>query len=80
MLLAHFCHVRFINFQTRYNLQLSFAGVFVCIGGRTVSVPEPEYSVQGYASATMSHAAAHKARYLMFQNKLAFFCSIKYLA
>ena len=45
----------------RDNLQLSFVGVFVCIGGRTVSVPEPEYSVQGYASATVSHAAAHKA-------------------
>ena len=29
-------------------------------GKRTVSVPEPEYSVQGYASATMAYAAAHK--------------------
>jgi len=35
-------------------------------------MPEPEYSIQGYASATSSHAAAHKARYLMFQNKLTF--------
>jgi len=34
--------------------------VFVWIDGRTVSVPEPEYSVQGYASATSNHAAAHK--------------------
>lgn len=25
--------------------------VFMWTGGRTVSVPEPEYSVQGYASA-----------------------------
>ncbi len=50
------------------NLQLSGVGV----DWRTVSVPEPEYSVQGYASATVSHAAAHKARYLMFQNKLTF--------
>jgi len=36
------------------------------------TVPEPEYSVKGHAPATMSHAAAHKARYLMLQNKLAF--------
>ena len=50
------------------NLQLS--GVFV--DRRTVHAPEPEYSVQGYASATVSHAAAHKARYLMLQNKLEF--------
>ncbi len=54
------------------NLQLSCVCVFVRVDGWTVSVPEPEYSVQGYASATMSHAAAHKARYLMFQNKLTF--------
>ncbi len=68
-------HVRFINSQTYYNLQLSGVCVFVRVGGWTVSVPEPEYSVQGYASAgliTVSHAAAHKARYLMFQNKLTF--------
>ena len=36
--------------------------MFVWIGRGTVSVPEPEYSVQGYASATSSHATAHKAR------------------
>ena len=54
-------HVRFINSQTYYNLQLSGVCVFVRVGGRTVSVPEPEYSVQGYASATLSHATAHKA-------------------
>jgi len=35
-------------------------------------VPEPEFSVKGHASATLTHATAHKARYLMFQNKLAF--------
>ena len=35
-------------------------------------LPEPEYSVQGYASATVSNATAHKAIYLMFQNKLTF--------
>jgi len=37
-----------------------------------VSVPEPEYYIKGHASATLTHAAAHKARYLMFQNKLMF--------
>ncbi len=35
-------------------------------------VPEPEYSIQGHAPTTLTHAAAHKAIYLMFQNKLAF--------
>ena len=33
-------------------------------------MPEPEYSIQGYASATISHAAAHKAP--VFQRKLTF--------
>ncbi len=33
-------------------------------------MPEPEYSVQGYASATLSHAAAHKAH--MSQKKPKF--------
>lgn len=27
---------------------------------RTISVPEPEFSVQGYASATVCHATVHK--------------------
>jgi len=31
-------------------------------------VPEPEYSIQGHASATISHVAAHKAH--MLQRKL----------
>ncbi len=48
------------------NLQLSGVGV----DWRTVSVPEPEYSVQGYASATVSHAAAHKVH--ISQRKLTF--------
>ncbi len=48
------------------NLQLSGVGV----DWWTVSVPEPEYSVQGYASATISHAAAHKVR--ISQGKLTF--------
>jgi len=43
---------------------------FLWIGGLTVSVPEPEYSVQGYAPATISHAAAHKVR--ISQGKLTF--------
>ena len=34
--------------------------VSVYFGVQTVSVPEPEYSVQGYASATVAYAAAHK--------------------
>ncbi len=57
------------------NLQLSF----VCNGRRVSSVPL-NYSMTGHASATLAHAAAHKTRYLMFQNKLAFTCNIKYLA
>ena len=62
-------------------LPFTDAGVKICriiysyllvgwIGGRTVSVPEPEYSVQGYASATVSHAAAHKVH--ISQRKLTF--------
>ncbi len=33
---------------------------------RTVSVPEPEYSIKGHASATITHAAAHKAHILLY--------------
>ena len=62
------------------NLQLSGVCVFVRAGWWTVSVPEPEYSVQGYASATVSHAAAHKARYLMPRINWRLFRNIKYLA
>ncbi len=49
------------------NLQLSF----VC-NGRRVSRAPLNYYIPGHASATLAHAAAHKARYIMFQNKLAF--------
>ena len=38
-------------------------------GGRFL-MPEPQYSIQGHASATLTHATAHKAH--MPQQKLTF--------
>ncbi len=32
-------------------------------------MPEPQYSIQGYASATITHAAAHKAHILYIPDK-----------
>ena len=43
------------------NSYLVFCGFACGLGDGRFSVPEPEFSIQGYASATSSHAAAHKA-------------------
>ena len=40
-------------------------------------VPEPEYSVQGHASATITHAAAHKAHILYIPDKT--YVSLEYI-
>jgi len=36
-------------------------------------VPEPEYSVQGHVLTTLTHAAAHKTRYLCSRINLRLF-------
>ncbi len=71
-----FCsHVRFINSYTIKcmwdNLQLSGVGVD-CVDGRRVFQCSTKLFHTGHASATLAHATAHKARYLMLQNKLKF--------
>jgi len=38
-------------------------------------MPEPEYSVQGYAFATMAYAMAHK---IPMPQKNSIFCGIEY--
>ncbi len=44
---------------------------------RTVSVPEPEYSIKGHASATITHAAAHKTHILYIPDKT--YVSLEYI-